>query len=147
MPPPLEPGLAFWIVCDAGFAVGLMTHHRPKVGHLVWIAQDTFGDPPTEADVRSIERWRWPVFFPLGAALRRGIVTKVADVPVPAGLERWPTMRSGNRQMGWTLVNFEGPGTLPRRPANDSSIPIYSVVNDTALREMIVSNWRPAQTW
>lgn len=35
----------------------------------------------------------------------------------------------------------------PDGVANDPSVAIYEVVNDTALKEMIVSNWRPANEW
>jgi hypothetical protein len=145
--PRLKPGLAFWIVCDLGFAVGLMTHHRPKIGHLVWIAQPMFDDAPTVDDVAKIDQWRWPVFFPLGAALHRGIVTKIGDIAIPPTLQSWPLMRGGNRQMGWRLVNLAEPESLPLTTATDPTLPIYSIVNDTRLKEMIVSGWRPEDAW
>lgn len=92
-------------------------------------------------------KWRWPVFFPLGAALRRGLVEAIGVIPVPPALEPFPTMRSGNKQAGWNAVTETG--GVPRRhgPTNDPSLPIYQIVNDTLLKEMIVSNWRPEDEW
>ncbi len=147
MPPRLKPGLAFWIVTDAGFAVGLMTHHRPTFGHLVWISEDTFDDPPTTGDVLGIKRWRWPVFFPLGTALHRKTVTKIADVEIPAELQPWPLMRGGNRQAGWKMLSLEGPEPMLAAGTPDPSVPPYILVNDIKLRELIVSGWRPANMW
>jgi len=142
-----KPGLAFSIVCDLGFAVGVVTHDVPKIGSLVWIAEPTFDDEPTLEQVQHINRWRWPVFFPLGAAIRRKIVTPIGVVPLPPALEPFPIMRSGNKSMGW-MAFTEAEGVRQRLgPARDASLPIYKVVNDTRLKEMIVSGWRPEDEW
>ena len=42
MAPRPRPGFAWYIVCDLGFAVGLVTHYLPKFGHLVWMAEPVF---------------------------------------------------------------------------------------------------------
>ena len=142
-----QPGFAFSIVCDLGFAVGVMTHDVPKVGSLVWIAEPTFDEEPTIEQVRHIDSWRWPVLFPLPAALRRGIVVPVGLIPLPPGLEQFPVLRSGNKSMGW-IAFTEADGVRRRLgPATDPSLPIYKVVNDTRLKEMIVSGWRPEDEW
>lgn len=142
-----EPGLAFSIVCDRGFAVGIATHDVPKVGTLVWIAEPTFDDEPTSEQARSISEWRWPVLFPLTAAIRRKIVTTIGVIPVPPGLARFPVMRSGNKRMGWIAFTREDGVSRRLGPATDPSLPIYKVVNDTSLKEKIVSDWRPEDEW
>lgn len=142
-----KPGLVFSIVCDLGFAVGLVTYDLPKIGSLVWIAEPTFDDEPTLEDVQRIGRWRWPVFFPVAAAIRRKIVTPIGMIPLPRALEQFPILRSGNRSMGW-MAFTESDGVRQRLgPAKDPSIPIYRVVNDTALKEMIVTGWKPEDEW
>jgi len=92
--PRLVPGLSFSLPSDAGFIVGLMTHDVPKVGELVWISSITYDEEPTTAVVEAIESWRWPVLFPLGAAIRRGLVHPLGTVEVPDALKSFPTMRS-----------------------------------------------------
>jgi hypothetical protein len=142
-----QPGLAFFMPSDAGFLVGLVTHDVPKIGSLIWIATPTFDEEPTLDRVEMITSWRWPVLFPLAAAIRRQIVTPIGVVPVPAALEPFPTLRSGNKKAGWSA--FTEVGGIRRRlgPTHDPSLPIYKVVNDTRLREMIVSGWRPEDEW
>lgn len=146
----LLPGLAFSLPTDAGFAVGLATHDIPRLGTLSWIAAPTFDEEPDIAAVEHIQDWRWPVFFPLNAALRRKIVTKIGHVEIPAALAQLPQMRSGSRAAGWRMIEFPDPTSLGTRPTGDAthpSVPIYQVVNDTRLREMIVSAWRPEDAW
>jgi hypothetical protein len=144
---PLKPGLAFSLVSDLGFAVGLMTHRAPRTGHLVWIAEPTLDEEPGLEDVAKIDRWRWPVFFPLGPAIRRELVTPIGVIGVPPALAAFPTLRSGAKGLGWTA--FTETDGVRRRfgPTNNPSLPIYKVVNDTRLKEMIVSGWRPEQEW
>ncbi len=55
MAPKLKPGVAFWITCDRGFAVGLMTHHVDRIGHLIWLAEPFFDEVPTVEDVEASE--------------------------------------------------------------------------------------------
>lgn len=142
-----KPGLAFSLVCDLGFAVGLVTHDLPKIGSLVWIAKPTFDEQPTQEQVRDINQWRWPVLFPLAAAIRRNLVTPLGSIEVPPDKKAFPTMRSGNKKMGW--IAFTQVGGIRKRlgAATDPSLPIYQVVNDTALKEMIVSGWVPEDEW
>jgi len=143
----LKPGFAFSLVCDLGFAVGLMTHYVKRIGHLVWIAEPTFDEEPSLENVAKIESWRWPVFFPLVAAVRRKLVTEIGLIPVPSSLEAFPTLRSGSKTTGWTaFTEIDGERRI-LGPTSNPSLPIYKIVNDTALKEMIVSGWRPEQEW
>jgi hypothetical protein len=146
--PRLKPGLAFWLVYDLGFAVGLMTHHLPRTGHLVWIAEPIFDEEPTIEDVQRIDRWRWAILFPLGAAIHRKVVTPIGVLPIPPALESLPPMRSGNKKAGWRAFVFTDDGESRQLgPASDPSLQIYQIVNDTALKEMLVTGWRPEQDW
>ena len=104
MAPRLTPGSAFWITCDRGFAVGLMTHHVERIGHLIWLAEAFFDEVPTVEDVEEIERWRWPILFPLGAALHRKIATRIGQVEIPSGLQVMPVLRRPNGGGGWNKV-------------------------------------------
>lgn len=124
-----------------------MTHSVEKVGALVWISEAMFDEEPTLDDAGRLDGWRWPVFFPLAAALRRKLVTAIGVVPVPEELRLFPVLRSGNRSMGWVAFT-ERDGVRERLgPATDPSTPIYEVVNDTDLKQMIVTGWRPEDDW
>jgi hypothetical protein len=143
----VRPGLAFSLVCDLGFAVGLVTHQVPSLGDLVWLAEPTFEDEPDVEVAEAIRQWRWPVFFPTGAAVRRGLVTPVGVVEIPQELRSIPRMRGGNRRMGWREVRFVDGSEQVVGMTSDPSLPISQVVNDTRLKEMLVSDWRPEQDW
>jgi len=146
-----KPGFAWYLVCDVGFAVGLVTHYLPKFGHLVWMAEPVFDDEPTTDDVLAIRRWRWPVFFPLGSAVHRHIATRIGMVPVPPQLQEVPLMRSCTPFPGekrtWLTAEVTEDGAEPLGPTRDKSLPIFQVVNDTMLKEMLVSGWKPEDEW
>jgi hypothetical protein len=143
-----KPGLSFWIVCDLGFAVGLMTHDVPDLGALIWMAEEVFDEEPTIEDVRALTEWRWCVFFPLGTALRRRIVTGIGVIDIPEALRALPTMRSGGREIGWQVMEIGPDGDYwPVGPATDPKMQIEESINDTLLKERIVSGWRSEDDW
>lgn len=136
------------LVCDLGFAIGLVTHQIPRIGDLVWVAEPVFDDEPDVSAVEGIGQWRWPVFFPVGAALRRKIITPIGVIEIPSMLRDFPRMRGGNRQMGWREVRCDANGTEQvLGVATDPKLPVYRVVNDTRLKEMLVSGWVPERDW
>jgi hypothetical protein len=137
----------FSIVCDLGFAVGIATHDVPKIGTLVWMAEPTFDDKPSIEQVKAISEWRWPIYFPLAAAIRRKIVVPIGIIPVPPVLEGFPVMRSGNKRSGWIAFERQDGESRSLGRTTDPSLPISRVVNDTALKEKIVSGWRPEDEW
>jgi hypothetical protein len=145
--PTFKPGYAFSLVCDLGFAVGLMTHYVERIGHLVWIAEPIFDEEPSLEDVAKIDSWRWPVFFPLGAAVRRKLVTQIGVTSVPSSLQAFPILRSGSRTTGWTAFTEIDGERRRLGSTSNPALPIYKIVNDTALKEMIVSGWSPDQEW
>jgi len=56
-------------------------------------------------------------------------------------------MRSGNKKAGWTSFTRRMVSAAASAPRKTGSLPIYQVVNDTRLKEMIVSHWRPEDEW
>ena len=141
----IAPGLAFSITCDRGFAIGLFTHKHPTMGELVWVADGFWDEEPSAADVAAVHNWRWCVFFPLGAALRRRLVTPIGDVGIPLALAGFPTLRNGSKRQGWFRVEGGDLNSLER--TDDTSLPIVMLVNDTMLKEMLVTGWKPEDEW
>jgi len=142
----IRPGFAFAVVSDVGFVVGLHTHRDKLMGYLIWLSQRTFEEMPTVDDASAIERWRWCVFYPLGAAINWNIDIPIGNIPIPPDLQHFPRMRSGGGPQPWFQYddgNFVGLGT----PTQDRTLPISMSVNDTRLKEMLVSGWTPSQRW
>ena len=142
-----QPGLSFSIACDLGYAVGIATHDVPRIGSLIWIAEPLFDEAPTLSEVAEIKHWRWPVFFPLSAAIRRKVVIPIGMTAVPSELQEFPLLRSRDVRGGWVQLKFVNGVSQPAGPAASPAIPRYKVVNDTRLKEMIISGWRPEQDW
>lgn len=72
-------------------------------------------------------------------------MTRIGTVKIPADLETFPLLRNGSKEQGWFLVengNFNG-----LKPTEDRSLPLGSLVNDTLLKEMLVTDWRPEDKW
>lgn len=142
-----QPGLVFALPSDVGFIVGLVTHDLPTKGSLAWIATPTFETEPSLVTAASIDDWRWPVLLPLAAAIRRRIVISVGEIDVPAELRPFPKMRSGDKRIGWVAFTEEDGIRRALGPATDPSLPIYQIVNDVRLKELVVSGWRPEDVW
>jgi len=142
-----DVGLAFTFICDRGFAVGLCTHRHAKMGHFVRLADPFFSEYPSKDQVDSIESWRWPVFYPLGAALRLKTVDRIARMAIPVALETFPTMRRGGTGgqpwMGYRDGHLGGLGPT----TEDRDLPVVTIVNHERLKEMLVTGWRPADRW
>jgi len=142
------PGLAFSVVCDIGFVVGLVTHQIPKIGDLVWLSEKTFDEFPSLAEVEGISDWRWPVFFPVGSAMHRKEVDPIGIVEIPPDMRAMPPMRSRNPLSGgWVRAPFQDGKSVPGGPTHDRSLPVYGVINTVALKERLVSGWRPKDRW
>jgi len=145
--PRVQPGYAFSIVCDLGFAVGLTTHVTKRMGSFVWIAQPIFDEEPTAADAASVSAWRWPTWLPLGAMAHRKIVIPLGMVPIPEELREYPVMRSGlDHQWKRITISEDGTGQIASGVVHPS-LPINHIVNDTRLKEMLVSGWKPEDEW
>jgi len=69
-------------------------------------------------------------------------------VPVPGELSSMPTFRGGARSLGWKSVSYDEQGAerVLAQPVHPDQ-PISQIVNDTMLKEMIVSAWRPGLDW
>ena len=150
MPRP-QPGLAFYIVCDRGFAVGIVTHDFGKFGTLIWMAEPMFEEEPTVDDVLAIKEWRWPICFPVSGYLYRKVIIRIGIVPIPRKLKKVPIMRNEMGRHNWNLFKYIGTdGDYKWKNigvAKDPTVPVDMIVNDIALKELLVSDWRPEHWW
>jgi hypothetical protein len=131
----------------SGFAVDLTTHVTKRMGAFVWIAEPIFDEEPTEAEVTTVGAWRWPVWLPLGAMVRRKLVIPLGLVSIQPELRSYPIMRGGLGHQ-WKRAAVTEDGTTQILPGEtDPSLPINQIVNDTRLKEMLVTGWRSEDHW
>ncbi len=93
--------------------------------------------------VGQITEWRWPILFPLASAIRQRVVAPLGQVTIPNALQPFPILRSGDRKIGWVAFTEVDGVRQNLGPTKDRSLPIYVWVDDTALKQKIVSGWRP----
>ena len=60
-------------------------------------------------------------------------------------------MRSGTAYPGqrtnWMAMRLTESGDVTLGETSDKSLPVFQIVNDTALKEMLVSGWKPEDDW
>jgi hypothetical protein len=133
-----------------GLAYVQYTHeHRepPRWGSLLRVLPGLYDRQPDLTKL-VLEEERFSVFFPLHAALRRGLFSIVANESIPAAKQAFPIFRA--RQAGAT----EGPwyywdGSREwregwwRRTPHWRPRALHEIWNDTLLIERIASGWSP----
>lgn len=86
------------------------------------------------------------VFYPLGAALRRRTVERIGRATIPSDLIAFPVLRAGGPSQPWMEYrngHLDGIGET----TTDRNLPISMIVNHEMLKEMLVTDWRPAERW
>jgi hypothetical protein len=134
---------------EQGFAYAQYTHKHAQYGALLRVFRDTHPERLHEFRTLVDMEPAFSCFFPLSAAVNRGIVSIVDHVDVPAHLRAFPTFRAGvvDPATGKAAVWWLWDGTTERRVGALTDdlrrLPIREVWNYTLLVERIVSGWTP----
>lgn len=90
-------------------------------------------------------------FFPLGAALWRGIVGIAGNIAIPDRFRNWPTMRCAGfidrngRVHDWWISDWTKDTQVKTLTAEQRRLSLLEVINDTLLIERIVEGWKPEE--
>jgi len=132
-----------------GVAYALYTHEHPEYGSLlrVWNRIHATGLADFEALIQNEPSFS--CFFPLGAALSRGIVKAAGNVTVPKSLAAFPTFRTGMVEPDgsvktwwlWDGTSFSNAGSLTKA---QMKLPRRGIWNDTLIIERIEQGWTDA---
>lgn len=142
------------IQTPSGLAYAQLTHiynDPPKYGHLLRILEGLYEKRPDDLETLAAQPVQFQTFFPLNAALNRGIVANIGNVAVPPPWDAFPLFRVKGlvdpitrKAKKWALWDGAEEHMLNRPlTANERKLPILSVVNDSMLIERIVVGWRP----
>ncbi len=88
-------------------------------------------------------------FFPLGAAVQRGLVKYVGSPPIPKSDAEFPVFRSGNvnpmtkKVDKWWLWNGRSTWQVNTLTDEQRRLSIRAIWNDTLLRERLEQGWLP----
>lgn len=143
-------GDVFEISTPHGKAYLQYVNYDADMGEFIRILPGTYQEQPS-IDTLMAQAERFATFFPLGAALRRGIVRWVAKADWPPEHDRFPTLRSPgyvNPSTGkienWWLWDGAKSWRVDSLTEAERRLSLKSIMNDTLLIERIVSGWQPS---
>lgn len=136
----------------SGFAYAQFTHKHNLYGALLRVYNTIYQTKQALDAIQSVVSVREPdfsVFFPLGAAVHRGIVSIVGNAPIPEKHKPFPLFRDGianpetKKVEIWWLWDGEKEWPVGEISDEQRRLPIRGVWNDTLLVERIESGWTP----
>ena len=139
------------IVTPKGVAYAQYTHRHtepPRYGALIRVLPGLHDARPKDFSALVRQPEQFSVFFPLGAAVHRGIVTIVAHEPIPEAARPFPLFRAGikdpsGRVRTWWVWDGQREWRVGRLSEGQRDLPIRKVVNATMLIHLIVTRWSP----
>jgi hypothetical protein len=141
------------IATPEGLAYAQYTHKHdrpPKYGALLRVLPGIFASRPEEFSELVKQEARFCVFFPLGAAVARQIVSVVGHEEVPEECRPFPLFRAGVKDPAtghvqtWWLWDGEREWRIGKLAPEQRALPLRQVWNDTLLVKRIVEGWSPA---
>jgi hypothetical protein len=142
-------GDVFEIATQAGLAYLQYTHRRGAFGVLVRVIEGIFAERPSDIVALVRAPTRFFVFYPVGPALNRGLIARVARAEVPTHAADFPILRvSGLRdpitkESDWWLWDGVREWHVGRLSEQEREFSVRSIVNHAMLVSMIASGWSP----
>ncbi len=121
----------------------------PRYGALLRVLPGTFRERPKDFKDLVKLKESFAVFFPLQAALNKGIVQIVAQEEVPLHSRKFPLFRAGNDNPAtgkveqWWLWDGEKSWKIGKLTDEQMDLPIKEICNDLALIQRIENGWTP----
>ena len=121
----------------------------PKYGALLRVLPGIFRERPKNFKELVDLKESFAVFFPLQAALNKGIVQVVAQEQVPSHARAFPLFRAGNvnpatgKVEQWWLWDGEKSWRIEKITDEQLDLPIKEICNDSALIQRIEDGWTP----
>ena len=132
-----------------GLAYAQFTHKVPRYGALIRVLPGLYDVRPAAfKELVNLEE-RFFIFFPLGAALYRGLVTVVSNETIPERVQKFPLMRKpgmidrSGKVLNWWLWDGQREWPVSALSPEQQKLSIASILNDTLLIERIEMGWLP----
>ncbi|HST47711.1 hypothetical protein [Jatrophihabitans sp.] len=146
---PARIGDVIAIRTSRGYALAQYTHRDKLYGALLRVLAGFSEALPGDGEAAATAPTAFHTFFPLNAALKRGLVTRVGNAPVPPSHQSFPLMRRrgrvepGGRVLDWWLWDGTRQRQVARLEPAERDLSIAEVVNDTLLIERLEAGWQP----
>jgi hypothetical protein len=134
-----------------GLAYAQYTHQHAQFGGLIRVFDQLFTDRPDKFDSVVHGPVRFSTFFPVAAAIKRGIFKIVGHKEIAPPNKIFPIFRAAGlvdpdtkNVSAWSFWDGENEWRVGQITAEQRNMPIRSIWNDTLLIERIESGWTPA---
>jgi hypothetical protein len=137
------------IKTEKGLAYAQYTHKHKQFGALIRIFSKLYESRLSDVSQLADAKVAFVCFFPLNAAISKGIVTNIGNITVPLNAQKFPTFRDGvadpktGKVNTWWLWDGENEWKVGVLTPEQRKFPIRGVWNDTLLVERIQSGWTP----
>ena len=143
-------GHVFEIPTRKGLGYFQVTHWDASMGHLVRVLDTVANARPSDLNSLVSRQHRFVVFFPVGHALSRRIVTDLGTFGIPAQAERFPLFRAQgpppidpSKPKIWSLWDGGKSRRVGLLTTDQHELPIKEIWNDTLLIHRIDDpSWR-----
>ena len=145
-------GDVFEIKVSSGFAYGVYTNYHadaPSYGTLVRVFDRIFAQQLTDVDRLLELPIRFETFFPLQAAVNKGLFPIVGNLKLPDTLQSFPLFRAGSvdpktrKVASWWLWDGKKEWPIGALHPEQRRLPIRGIWNATFLIDRIEQGWRP----
>lgn len=152
MPRTVQIGDVIEVPTKLGYAYAQFSHYHskpPRYGALLRILPGIFRERPKDFAELVAKREEFSVFFPLQAAIDKGIFSVVANEAIPPKAKQFPLFRAGNinpatgKVEQWWLWDGDESRRTEGLTDKQLDLPIKSIWNDTMLVKRIEQGWTP----
>jgi hypothetical protein len=136
-----------------GLAYAQYTHKNAEYGHLIRVLPGLFDSRPENFETLANTKELYFVFFPLAAAVSRGLVAIVSNENIPVWAQKLPFMRRaggltpGGKVLNWWLWDGEKEWRVDKLNEEQKKLSIAEIWNDTLLIQRICEGWLPTQEY
>jgi hypothetical protein len=137
------------IATKRGLAYAQFTHKHKMYSALLRLLPGFYDQRPADLACLASSGTKFVTFFPLGAAVKRGIVEIVGNTTVPDEAKAFPLFRSGipdrdtKKVNTWWLWDGEKEWRVGELTPEQMKLPIRGIWNDTVLVERLEADWLP----
>ncbi|MBI5200447.1 MAG: hypothetical protein HY925_02575 [Elusimicrobia bacterium] len=133
-----------------GLAYAQYTHQHPTMGGLLRVFEMLVERRPQSFSKVAAGPVRFSTFFPVRAAVGRGILTVVSNEQIAEHNSEYPIFRNGlpdpstKKVSTWWFWDGKKEWKVGEITQEQRKLPILSVWNDTLLIERIEAGWTPS---
>ena len=144
-----KPGDIFQLKTPKGFAYIQYTHRDDEYGQLIRVLPGLFDVELSSFDKLSQKQALYFVFFPLSAAVSRGILTRMTNEPIPESAQSLPIMKrpgtrdSDGKVLSWWIKDGKSEKKVEKLNDKQRRYSLAVIWNDTLLVDRICSGWLP----